>query len=132
MIRALAFLLLLAAPAMAECPGVLRPPLQYSGTPRETIYPAPGKVSMFLPVEVVDWDCKGRDLAEIDSTIAYPTFPMSYRYLGCEWREAGKWHAELAEGPSDYERCRVLHMNGHVVEWELTGDANKNHVGWAR
>jgi len=113
-IRALALLLILTVPAMADCPGTLLPPPEYSGTPRELID------VRFLPIEVVNYDCVDKVSAEYFDSV----------FVGCEWREGGKWYAELAEGPSEYGRCRVLHMNGHVVTYERTGDPNGSHQGW--
>ena len=112
MIRALSLFLFLAASAMADCSGTLLPPPQYDRVPRELID------VKFLPPEVVDYDCRG----------IVPAEP----YLGCEWRAGGKWHAELVEGDSAWEACRVRHMNGHISQWEETRDANPHHIGWYR
>lgn len=52
-------------------------------------------------------------------------------HLGCEWGYGTKMiHARLLKGSSEFEECRVRHLNSHVSEYEATGDPNRGHIGW--
>lgn len=90
----------------------LLPPPKYDHVPRtplNVIFESASKVSN---------DCYNHGL------------PVGAR--GCEYAYGSNLiQVRLTLASSEREECEVRHSDGHISEYETTGDANPRHLGWS-
>ena len=103
--------LMLATPAMAECPGTWLPPIQYDFQPRPT--------PIYRLVDDVPRACT--ELGGMGTG----------NLAACNGWKDRKWYIVLDKARTvDQLRCDVRHEFGHQNERDATGDPNDWHTGW--